>query len=125
MRAIEEMAGSRHPIVMVDPAYPATLVLRVGADGAIECEGLPRSLDELKADLAALHEQSGIVQYTRDAPNSAPSDDAESAMRSVLDLIAELKLPIAFVEQASPQDVQAALSRGEAGKPLWRRLLGR
>lgn len=125
LRAIETMAGSLHPIVMVDPAYAATLVVRVGANGAIECEGVPRSLEELKADLATLHEHGGIVQYTRDAPNSDPSDDSESAMRSVLDLIAELKLPIAFVEQASSQDVQAALSRAEAGKPLWRRLLGR
>jgi hypothetical protein len=125
LRAIQKMEGSHHPIVMVDPAYPATLLIHVGANGAIEADGLPRTVDELKTDLAALQAQGGIVQYARDAPNEAPSDGTDAVIRAVLDLIAGMKLPIAFVEQASAQDVKAARSMRGDGKPLWRRLLGR
>jgi hypothetical protein len=108
---------------MIDPNYPATLLVRVTAAGDVEVEGRPGTVEALRGELLDLKAQGGIVQYTRDGPSSEPTDEAASTMRHVLDLVAELKLPVSFVEVASQDQVQAARAESQAqAGPWWRRL---
>ena len=126
LRDISTMKGSGHPVAMMDPTYPASLLVSVRDDGTIEVDEVRRTLTELRADLVALQAKGGAVQYTRDAPRDDPSDANSAVIKSVVDLIAELRLPVSFVEKASAAQIHAAAEQArEARPPLWRRLRGK
>jgi hypothetical protein len=117
LASVSATRGSGNPITMVDPRFAVTREVHVRADGGVLVDGTRRSIDELRSDLTALRAQSGLVQYSREDAESAPSEPAEATMRLVLDLIAELRLPVQLVQPATPDQIAQArdASRGRQG----------
>lgn len=103
LEAVSRAAVSSRPITMIDPKHLVSLVLEVTEDGTIEADGVERALAELRSDLDALSKRDGVVQYSRAHPRQDPSAEADAVVRSVLDLITELKLPVTFVERTRPR----------------------
>lgn len=66
----------------------------VSADGAIDVNGCPTSLDALKEELEALSERDGVVWYSRESGESEPSAAAEVTVQRVIELIVAAKRPM-------------------------------
>lgn len=66
--------------------------IKVLADGSVQLDGAPASLDKIDERLAALARANGEVWYYREAPQSDPPPIA----MQVMDVVAKHRLPISM-----------------------------
>ena len=68
--------------------------IHVDGKGAIDLDGKPTSIDQLKSSLKTLKDNAGAVVFTQDHP----SDQNAKQAADVLNLVASLKLPVKMSE---------------------------
>jgi hypothetical protein len=108
LRAVASLKGSGNPITMVNAEHAEMVVVQVRSTGAIEADGKPVTLEELRESLIALKERDGIVQYSRDDPDGEPTGPVADAIKAVLDAITSLRLPVQLARQATAAEVAEA-----------------
>jgi hypothetical protein len=108
LRTVASFRGPGNPITMVSADHPDVLLVHVRSTGAIEVDGRPRTIAELRDDLTALQKRGGLVQYSRDEPDREPTAVVADAIKAVLDVIGGLRLPVQLVREATSSEVAEA-----------------
>lgn len=108
LATVAAMRGSGNAITMVDPRFAATREVHVRRDGTVLVDGAPRTIEELRRDLTELKSRSGLVQYSRAGSEAEPGPASGAMIKAVLDVIAELRLPVQLVQPATSEQIARA-----------------